>query len=223
MRLEARWAPHARKRGSRYSFWGEPHLQPDLLAGGCRAKMSRMSAVRSMTFTSRPIAFSSSPAGRASARHVEHDEVGCVGAQARPLLRPCPCPRTYADWARRASAWWWPPRRAPAVSTRRSSSASDDASGPWSRRDPPPIGTALAASSEIGVMPRVMTDSNSVMDPTFSMQRRARRASACEDGRSGGEPLEKGVRCLHDRCSILNGSTAGGARGFVSYHKRSFV
>ncbi len=80
MRFEARWAHMPRKRGSRYSFWASRTCSRPSLLVACSAKMSRMSAVRSMTFTS--LAHHLLEVRLLGGRQlvVEHHEVGRVGA-----------------------------------------------------------------------------------------------------------------------------------------------
>ena len=168
MRLEARWAHMPRKRGSRYSFWASRTCSRPSLLVACRAKMSRMSAVRSMTFTSRPIAFSRFACweGVSSSSNTTRSAAWARASSATSSALPVPTnvrglgASSFCVVVATASA--------PAVSTRRSSSASDDASGHVEPGRSTPTSTARSRrSSEIGVMPRVMTDSNSVMDPTF--------------------------------------------------------
>ena len=198
MRFEARWAHMPRKRGSRYSFWASRTCRRPSLLVACSAKISRMSAVRSMTFTSLPTTFSRFDCWEGVSSSSNTTRSAAWARASSATSSALPEPTNVRGFGASSFCVVTAATSAPAVSTRRSSSAREEASGQEAPGRSTPTSTAFSRrSSDTGVMPRVITDSNSDMEPTFRGRNR-------HTGTDGGVRRQSGAVATARETRVLS-------------------
>ena len=169
MRFEARWAHMPRRRGYKYWFWARRTCRRPSLEVACRAKMSRMRAVRSMTFTDLSMTFSRLACWEGVSSSSKMTRSASCDRASSAISSALPVPTKVRGLG--ASKRWVvvATTSAPAVSARRSSSAREDSKGHGSPGRSTPTRTARSRrSSALVAGPFWMTDSYSVIACSFA-------------------------------------------------------